>query len=47
MNLLGKVKRLQDAIGSEQYSSELYGDEYGKRAERANVIKFIFSFFWN
>ena len=45
MNPSRKIKTLQDAKRSELYSSETYGDEYGKRAERANVIKFILAIF--
>ena len=45
MNPSGKIKTLQDSEQSELYSSENYGDEYRKRAERANVIKFILASF--
>ena len=45
MNPSRKIKTLQDAKRSALYSSETYGDEYGKRAERANVIKFILAIF--
>ena len=45
MNQSGKIKTLQDAKRSDLYSSETYGDEYGKRAERANVIKLILAIF--
>ena len=45
MNPSRKIKTLQDAKRSELYSSETYGDEYGKRAERVNVIKFILAIF--
>ena len=45
MNPSRKIKTLQDAKRSELYSSETYGDEYGKLAERANVIKFILAIF--
>ena len=45
MNPSGKIKTLQDAEPSELYSSENYGDEYGKQAERANVMKFILASF--
>ena len=41
------VMNLQDAKRSELYSNETYGDEYGKRAEGANVIKFILAIFGN
>ena len=45
MNASKKIKTLQDAKRSELYSSETYGNEYGVRAERANVIKFILAIF--
>ena len=45
MNASKKIKTLQDAKRSEMYSSETYGNEYGVRAERANVIKFILAIF--
>jgi hypothetical protein len=45
MNQSGRIKTLQDAKRSDLHSSETFSDEYGKRAERANVIKFILAVF--